>query len=98
MEAKGRKESKKIEMMEKRRKTERSKTDAEVAKMRTVILGSGLNDGEIKLESKTKNNLYDKDKVLYTQCENDLKSLTRIMKTKFIGYHKREKKFYVSAS
>ena len=66
--------------------------------MRTVILGSGFNDGEIKLESKTKNNLYDKDKDLYTQCENDLKRLTRIMKTKFIGYHKREKKFYVSAS
>ena len=89
MEAKRRKESRQKEQRERR------KTDSEI-----VALGSDLIDPKkkFKLEFKTRNHWLRENNDLYTQCENELERMTRMMKTKFIGYHKTERKFYLSSS
>ena len=51
-----------------------------------------------KLDMKTRNKWLRNNKEMYTKTEEELDRFTRIMKTKFIQYHKKEQKFYVSRS
>ena len=53
---------------------------------------------KFQLDIKKRNSWTRNDKAKYTKTEEELSRFTRIMKTKFIQYHKKERKFYVSAS
>ena len=84
-------EERKAHKKKKSKKSKKRKTDSE-----DVELGSDLIDPKkkFKLEYKTRNHWIQENNDLYTQCENELESMTRMMKTKFIGYHKTERNFY----
>jgi len=48
-----------------------------------------------QISKKIQNNWFKKDKAKFDEAENELTRLTRTMKCKFVGYHDKEKRYFV---
>ena len=94
MDAKRKKETQKMKKLANLKKREASHSMGKDGLRRELI----DSNRKFKLEFKTRNFWLKENDELFTQCENELRRMTRMMVTRYIGHHKAEKRFYLSSS
>ena len=72
--------------------------DKEIEKVKGTHQQLVPSSRRFKVSEKMQNNWFKKDKAKFDDAENELIRLTRTMKCKFVGYHEKEKRYFVSNS